>query len=287
MLEDEIRLYAASMRSIQAPDGSKEAIVERMKREKESRTKGDSKQNVFRLLDGRRGAIVKVAAVLVGAAILAGGGLHALGRLVPSVSKPCVADSTKVSGAGSGFALKAYAAGIPQADGSVLLPAGFGSASSVSEGEDGRIRVSYSMDFSIDGAGLRSVTYEIEGGEALFDFNQSREGVENGDRLSDFEGRRSFTVDRDFLKGTYAVVTYVPGQGQSLDAAEYQAAMQISESVFIVKVTYQDGSTQTNRFRVSPIEGFEETVARNRERLSEGSSEFEPLFLMSDVEGSS
>lgn len=194
----------------------------------------------------------------------------------------------------NGPVLAAYAQGVEQTDGSVLLPAEFGSVVSWSQGDDGAYTVNVNMDLSLADGSYRDVTYSIIEGGATFTFKQSRAGVKTGDMLADYQGVTTFTLSDSSIEGTYSLDIVIPAD--EVDAATDDplrdlyvinalAAQKIASTRIKIAATDAQGNTSSHTYEIQPVENVAE---RYRELLEQKESDEEqqlgePLFTMREV----
>ena len=194
----------------------------------------------------------------------------------------------------NGPVLAAYAQGVEQPDGSVLLPAEFGSVVSWSQGDDGAYTVNVNMDLSLADGSYRDITYSIIEGDATFTFMQSRAGVKTGDMLADYQGVTTFTLSDSSIEGTYSLDIVIPAD--EVDAATDDplrdlyvinalAAQKIASTRIKIAATDAQGNTSLHTYEIQPVENV---VERYRELLEQKESDEEqqlgePLFTMREV----
>lgn len=201
-----------------------------------------------------------------------------------------------VGAAKDGFALRAYANGLPQGDGSSVL-AGLGSGGSVSEGEDGWWMVACDMDLSCTGAGIRRLTFELLDGyaddeaggaqqRALAFVQESHQDVGPGEDVPYYQNTQ-FSVDydeqgKDELLPYYLtrkIVAWFPATdeitslsdetremdpGAELDAKWHRLmalcvqefATMLAQSRLRVTAELSDGTTQAHTYAVAPVDDF-------------------------------
>lgn len=201
-----------------------------------------------------------------------------------------------VGAAKDGFALRAYANGLPQGDGSSVL-AGLGSGGSVSEGEDGWWMVACDMDLSCTGADIRRLTFELLDGyadaeaggaqqRALAFVQESHQDVGPGEDVPYYQNTQ-FSVDydeqgKDELLPYYLTrktVAWFPATdeitslsdetremdpGAELDAKWHRLmalcvqefATMLAQSRLRVTAELSDGTTQAHTYAVAPVDDF-------------------------------
>lgn len=201
-----------------------------------------------------------------------------------------------VGAAKDGFALRAYANGLPQGDGSSVL-AGLGSGGSVSEGEDGWWMVACDMDLSCTGDGIRRLTFELLDGYAVAEaggaqqralafVQESHQDVGPGEDVPYYQNTQ-FSVDydeqgKDELLPYYLtrkIVAWFPATdeitslseetremdpGAELDAKWHRLmalcvqefATMLAQSRLRVTAELSDGTTQAHAYAVAPVDDF-------------------------------
>ena len=247
-----------------------------------------------------------------------GVGLGAVGTaaalLVASiVTRPSEGDLAKATG-NCWFALRAYAEGVEQDDGSLLAADDcFGDIYSWSEGDDGLSDVSTSFDVSCMGEGVDSITYELAStgatvGDVRFEwFALDRDNIEVGDAVGG--STSAFTVDctvplervgynvamrlqaegalREALDALYDAAPSDQGAAneqiwRALDLVGACAAEEFAQRMAGVELTLSaslaDGSAQTRRYRFDPVEDA-------RERYAAYLGQITDLEIQREVEG--
>ena len=194
----------------------------------------------------------------------------------------------------NGPVLAAYAQGVEQSDGSVLLPAEFGSVVSWSQGDDGAYTVNVNMDLSLADGSYRDITYSIIEGDATFTFMQSRAGVKTGDMLADYQGVTTFTLSDSSIEGTYSLDIVIPAD--EVDAATDDplrdlyvinalAAQQIASTRIKIAATDAQGNTSSHTYEIQPVESIAERYQELQAQAESGGEQQlgEPLFTMREV----
>lgn len=249
-----------------------------------------------------------------------GVGLGAVGTaaalLVASiVTRPSEGDSAEATG-NCWFALRAYAEGVEQDDGSLLAADDcFGGTYSWSEGDGGLFDVSTSFDVSCVGEGVDSITYELAStgatdGDVRFEwFALDRDNIEVGDAVGG--STSAFTVDytvplervgynvamrlqaegalREALDALYDAYAAPSDQGavneqiwRAFDLVAVCAAEEFAQRMAGVELTLSaslaDGSAQTRRYRFDPVEDARERYAAHLGQITD-------LEIQREVEG--
>ncbi|HJG61815.1 MAG TPA: hypothetical protein K8W21_02380 [Enorma massiliensis] len=242
-----------------------------------------------------RHGVLPSAGVVARRAVLAAAAVAAV-VLVAGVVSGNMVGSGRTGGAAAidGPVLAAYAQGVEQADGSVLMPAEFGSVVSWSQGDDGAYTVNMNMDLSLADGSYRDVTYSIIEGDATFTFMQSRSGVKTGDVLADYQGVTTFTLSDSSIDGTYSLDVVIPED--EVDAATDDplrdlcvvntlAAQKIAGTRIEIEATDAEGNTSSHTYEIQPVENIAE---RYQELQAQAESDEEqqlgePLFIMREV----
>lgn len=188
----------------------------------------------------------------------------------------------------------AYAQGVEQPDGSVLLPAEFGSVVSWSQGDDGAYTVNVNMDLSLADGSYRDITYSIIEGDATFRFLQSRGSVSTNGELTEFQDVKTFTLSDSSIEGTYSLDVVIPED--EVDAATDDplrdlyvinalAAQKIAGTRIEIEATDAEGNTSSHTYEIQPVENIAE---RYQELQAQAESDEEqqlgePLFTMREV----
>lgn len=278
--------YVRQMRAVEPTEGERAAVMASLAKTRRAaagqrgRAERTAGPRVFPGTLPRRavvGAAAAVALVLVaGAAGTLTGGFGAAGT------------------AADGLVLTAYADGTPLGDGSVLLPADFGSVVTWSQDDDGDHCFNFQVDLSLAEGHYRSLTYTIDQGDATFSFLQSRAGVSEGDDLADYQGVPSFTLSDASIEGTYSLDVTVPGQEVAAvtndplnDSAKVRAlaAQKLAGTRITLTATDAAGTEQTLHVELNPVEDFAQRYAEVEQRQQEGSqSQGVSLFTMNLVD---
>ena len=242
-----------------------------------------------------RRKVLPSAGVVARRAVLAAAAVAAVALVTGVVSANLVGEGQQGGAAvTNGPVLAAYAQGVEQPDGSVLLPAEFGSVVSWNQGDDGAYTVNMNMDLSLADGSYRDITYSIIEGDATFTFMQSRAGVKTGDMLADYQGVTTFTLSDSSIEGTYSLDVVIPED--EVDAATDDplrdlyvvnslAAQKIAGTRIKIAATDAQGNTSSHTYKIQPVENVAE---RYRELLGQKESDEEqqlgePLFTMREV----
>ena len=242
-----------------------------------------------------RHGVLPSAGVVARRAVLAAAAVAAV-VLVAGVASGNMAGSGRTGGAAAidGPLLAAYAQGVEQPDGSVLLPAEFGSVVSWSQGDDGAYTVNMNMDLSLAYGSYRDVAYSIIEGDATFTFMQSRSGVKTGDMLADYQGVTTFTLSDSSIEGTYSLDVVIPED--EVDAAtddplrdlyvvNVLAAQKIAGTRIKIAATDAEGNTSSRTYEIQPVENIAERYQELQAQAESGGEQQlgEPLFTMREV----
>lgn len=228
-----------------------------------------------------------------------------------------VASSTSV--AGNWFALTAYAKGIENDDGSVTARQ-FVTGPGSMGGGDGGLYSAHSIDFNVTGAGVREITYTLEGdcvGEPVHDdmmgwvtqacvyfgaiYNHSYGEVAEGEPYPESGVTyNSFSIayadqEEEQKKFNRQIWTYFPTDDE-IEAAyeqdgwgsvsvetliEKRAAELMSQVALVLTVTYEDGTTQTKRYTIAPVENFDEACAA---WFGDNTTDWPDLYTLTETE---
>lgn len=280
--------YARRMRSVEPTNDERRALMAALSKERRAVEAGRNGRAAQRIRTGvlsgamTRRAVTAVAAMAV-VALVAG----VVGNVVgaPGASGPAGA---------MGPVPAAYADGTQLGDGSMLLPADFGSTVSWSQGDDGSYYVDFNVDLSLAEKRYRDITYSVDAGDATFKFLQSREGVSAGDKLADYEGVSTFTLSDGTIEGTYFLSVVVPQEEVDAitddplaDSAEVcaLAANKLAGTRIRIAATDSSGAATSLCFELNPVEDYAERYAKIEKRFWEdGVKDEEPLFTMKLVD---
>lgn len=290
--------FRERVQGVRLPDNVRDNVLSKM---------GAEKNHVPRRHSVTRRAVVGVGLGAVGAAAA---------LLVTSiVTRPSEGDPSGAAG-NCWFALRAYAEGVEQDDGSLLAADDcFGGIYSWSEGHGGLFDVSTSFDVSCVGEGIDSITYELGGtgvtdGDTRFEWVAlDRDGIEVGDAIGG--STSAFAVDytvplervsynvamtlqaegalREALDALYDAYAAPSDQGavneqiwRAFDLVAVCAAEEFAQRMAGVELTLSaslaDGSAQTRRYRFDPVEDA-------RERYAAYLGQITDLELQREVEG--
>ncbi len=242
-----------------------------------------------------RHGVLPSAGVVARRALLAAAAVAAV-VLVAGVVSGNMVGSGRTGGAAAidGPVLAAYAQGVEQADGSVLLPASFGTSVDWDQGDDRSYSVHMNMDLSLVDGEFRDIAYSIVEGDATFRFLQSRGSVSTNGELTEFQDVKTFTLSDSSIEGTYSLDVVIPED--EVDAATDDplrdlyvvnalAAQKIAGTRIKIAATDAQGNTSSHTYEIQPVENVAE---RYRELLEQKESDEElqlgePLFTMREV----
>ena len=242
-----------------------------------------------------RHGVLPSAGVVARRAVLAAAAVAAVALVTGVVSANLVGKGQRGSAAmANGPVLAAYAQGVEQPDGSVLLPAEFGSVVSWSQGDDGAYTVNMNMDLSLADGSYRDVTYSIIEGDATFTFMQGLSSVKTGDMLADYQGVTTFTLSDSSIEGTYSLDVVI--QEDEVDAATDDplrdlyvvnalAAQKIAGTRIKIAATDVQGNTSSHTYEIQPVENIAERYQELQAQAESGGEQQlgEPLFTMREV----
>lgn len=193
-----------------------------------------------------------------------------------------------------GPVLAAYAQGIEQPDGSVLLPASFGTSVDWDQGDDRSYSVHLNMDLSLVDGEFRDITYSIVEGDATFRFLQSRGSVSTNGELTEFQDVKTFTLSDSSIEGAYSLDVVIPED--EVDAATDDplrdlyvvntlAAQKIAGTRIKIAATDAQGNTSSHTYEIQPVENVAERYREllEQEESDEGQQLGETLFTMREV----
>ena len=242
-----------------------------------------------------RHGVLPSAGVVARRAVLAAAAVAAV-VLVAGVVSGNMVGSGRTGGAAAidGPVLAAYAQGVEQADGSVLLPASFGTSVDWDQGDDRSYSVHMNMDLSLVDGEFRDITYSIVEGDATFRFLQSRGSVSTNGELTEFQDVKMFTLSDSSIEGTYSLDVVIPED--EVDAATDDplrdlyvvntlAAQKIAGTRIEIEATDAEGNTSSHTYEIQPVENIAE---RYQELQAQAESDEEqqlgePLFTMREV----
>lgn len=282
--------YITQMKQVGPTSMGQERLQEALQRERSAARVSASEHVVM-----HRHGVLPSAGVVARRAVLAAAAVAAV-VLVAGVVSGNMVGSGRTGGAAAidGPVLAAYAQGVEQADGSVLLPASFGTSVDWDQGDDRSYSVHLNMDLSLVDAEFRDITYSIVEGDATFRFLQSRGSVSTNGELTEFQDVKTFTLSDSSIEGTYSLDVVIPED--EVDAATDDplrdlyvinalAAQKIAGTRIEIEATDAEGNTSSHTYEIQPVENVAE---RYRELLERKESDEEqqlgePLFTMREV----
>lgn len=282
--------YVTQMKQVGPTSMGQERLRAALQRERSAASVPASE----RVVKHRHG-VLPSAGVVARRAVLAAAAVAAVVLVTGVVGANLVGEGQQGGTAvANGPVLAAYAQGVEQPDGSVLLPEEFGSVVSWSQGDDGAYTVNMNMDLSLADGSYRDVTYSIIEGDATFTFMQSRSGVKTGDMLADYQGVTTFTLSDSSIEGTYSLDVVIPED--EVDAATDDplrdlyvvntlAAQKIAGTRIEIEATDAEGNNSSHTYEIQPVENIAE---RYQELQAQAESDEEqqlgePLFTMREV----
>lgn len=242
-----------------------------------------------------RHGVLPSAGVVARRAVLAAAAVAAV-VLVAGVVSGNMVGSGRTGGAAAidGPVLAAYAQGVEQADGSVLLPASFGTSVDWDQGDDRSYSVHMNMDLSLVDGEFRDITYSIVEGDATFRFLQSRGSVSTNGELTEFQDVKTFTLSDSSIEGTYSLDVVIPED--EVDAATDDplrdlyvintlAAQEIAGTRIKIAATDAEGNTSSHTYEIQPVENITERYQELQVQAESGGDQQlrEPLFTMREV----
>lgn len=282
--------YVTQMKQVGPTSMGQERLQEALQRERSAARVSASEHVVM-----HRHGVLPSAGVVARRAVLAAAAVAAV-VLVAGVVSGNMVGSGRTGGAAAidGPVLAAYAQGVEQADGSVLLPASFGTSVDWDQGDDRSYSVHMNMDLSIVDGEFRDITYSIVEGDATFRFLQSRGSVSTNGELTEFQDVKTFTLSDSSIEGTYSLDVVIPED--EVDAATDDplrdlyvvnalAAQKIAGTRIKIAATDAEGNTSSHTYEIQPVENITERYqelqvqAESDEELQLG----EPLFTMREV----
>ena len=282
--------YITQMKQVGPTSMGQERLQEALQRER-SATRVSASEHVVM----HRHGVLPSAGVVARRAVLAAAAVAAV-VLVAGVVSGNMVGSGRTGGAAAidGPVLAAYAQGVEQADGSVLLPASFGTSVDWDQGDDRSYSVHLNMDLSLVDAEFRDITYSIVEGDATFRFLQSRGSVSTNGELTEFQDVKTFTLSDSSIEGTYSLDVVIPED--EVDAATDDplrdlyvinalAAQKIAGTRIEIEATDAEGNTSSHTYEIQPVENIAE---RYQELQAQAESDEEqqlgePLFTMREV----
>lgn len=282
--------YITQMKQVGPTSMGQERLQEALQRERSAARVSASEHVVM-----HRHGVLPSAGVVARRAVLAAAAVAAV-VLVAGVVSGNMVGSGRTGGAAAidGPVLAAYAQGVEQADGSVLLPASFGTSVDWDQGDDRSYSVHMNMDLSLVDGEFRDIAYSIVEGDATFRFLQSRGSVSTNGELTEFQDVKTFTLSDSSIEGTYSLDVVIPED--EVDAATDDplrdlyvvnalAAQKIAGTRIKIAATDAQGNTSSHTYEIQPVENVAE---RYRELLEQKESDEElqlgePLFTMREV----
>lgn len=282
--------YITQMKQVGPTSMGQERLQEALQRERSAARVSASEHVVM-----HRHGVLPSAGVVARRAVLAAAAVAAV-VLVAGVVSGNMVGSGRTGGAAAidGPVLAAYAQGVEQADGSVLLPASFGTSVDWDQGDDRSYSVHLNMDLSLVDGEFRDIAYSIVEGDATFRFLQSRGSVSTNGELTEFQDVKTFTLSDSSIEGTYSLDVVIPED--EVDAATDDplrdlyvinalAAQKIAGTRIEIEATDAEGNTSSHTYEIQPVENVAE---RYRELLEQKESDEEqqlgePLFTMREV----
>lgn len=282
--------YITQMKQVGPTSMGQERLQEALQRERSAARVSASEHVVM-----HRHGVLPSAGVVARRAVLAAAAVAAV-VLVAGVVSGNMVGSGRTGGAAAidGPVLAAYAQGVEQADGSVLLPASFGTSVDWDQGDDRSYSVHLNMDLSLVDAEFRDITYSIVEGDATFRFLQSRGSVSTNGELTEFQDVKTFTLSDSSIEGTYSLDVVIPED--EVDAATDDplrdlyvinalAAQKIAGTRIEIEATDAEGNTSSHTYEIQPVENIAERYQELQAQAEsdEGQQLGEPLFTMREV----
>lgn len=282
--------YVTQMKQVGPTSMGQERLRAALQRERSAASVPASERVVT-----HRHGMLPSAGVVARRAVLAAAAVAAV-VLVAGVVSGNMAGSGRTGGAAAidGPVLAAYAQGVEQADGSVLLPASFGTSVDWDQGDDRGYSVHMNMDLSLVDGEFRDITYSIVEGDATFRFLQSRGSVSTNGELTEFQDVKTFTLSDSSIEGTYSLDVVIPED--EVDAATDDplrdlyvvntlAAQKIAGTRIEIEATDAEGNSSSHTYEIQPVENIAE---RYQELQAQAESDEEqqlgePLFTMREV----
>lgn len=282
--------YVTQMKQVGPTSMGQERLRAALQRERSAASVPASE----RVVKHRHG-VLPSAGVVARRAVLAAAAVAAV-VLVAGVVSGNMVGSGRTGGAAAidGPVLAAYAQGVEQADGSVLLPASFGTSVDWDQGDDRSYSVHLNMDLSLVDGEFRDITYSIVEGDATFRFLQSRGSVSTNGELTEFQDVKTFTLSDSSIEGTYSLDVVIPED--EVDAATDDplrdlyvvntlAAQKIAGTRIEIEATDAEGNTSSHTYEIQPVENIAERYQELQAQAEsdEGQQLGEPLFAMREV----
>lgn len=290
MKQQRFASYVTQMKQVSPTSMGQERLRAALQRERSAARVSASEHVVM-----HRHGVLPSAGVVARRAVLAAAAVAAV-VLVAGVVSGNMVGSGRTGGAAAidGPVLAAYAQGVEQADGSVLLPASFGTSVDWDQGDDRSYSVHMNMDLSLVDGEFRDITYSIVEGDATFRFLQSRGSVSTNGELTEFQDVKMFTLSDSSIEGTYSLDVVIPED--EVDAATDDplrdlyvvntlAAQKIAGTRIEIEATDAEGNTSSHTYEIQPVENIAE---RYQELQAQAESDEEqqlgePLFTMREV----
>lgn len=282
--------YVTQMKQVGPTSMGQERLRAALQRERSAASVPASERVVTHL----HGVLLS-AGVVARRAVLAAAAVAAV-VLVAGVVSGNMVGSGRTGGAAAidGPVLAAYAQGVEQADGSVLLPASFGTSVDWDQGDDRSYSVHMNMDLSLVDGEFRDITYSIVEGDATFRFLQSRGSVSTNGELTEFQDVKTFTLSDSSIEGTYSLDVVIPED--EVDAATDDplrdlyvvnalAAQKIAGTRIKITATDAEGNTSSHTYEVQPVGNIAERYQELQVQAESDEEQQlgEPLFIMREV----
>lgn len=282
--------YVTQMKQVGPTSMGQERLRAALQRERSAASVSASEHVVT-----HRHGMLPSAGVVARRAVLAAAAVAAV-VLVAGVVSGNMVGSGRTGGAAAidGPVLAAYAQGVEQADGSVLLPASFGTSVDWDQGDDRSYSVHMNMDLSLVDGEFRDITYSIVEGDATFRFLQSRGSVSTNGELTEFQDVKTFTLSDSSIEGTYSLDVVIPED--EVDAATDDplrdlyvvnalAAQKIAGTRIKITATDAEGNTSSHTYEIQPVENIAERYQELQAQAESGGDQQlrEPLFTMREV----
>lgn len=282
--------YITQMKQVGPTSMGQERLQEALQRERSAARVSASEHVVM-----HRHGVLPSAGVVARRAVLAAAAVAAV-VLVAGVVSGNMVGSGRTGGAAAidGPVLAAYAQGVEQADGSVLLPASFGTSVDWDQGDDRSYSVHMNMDLSLVDGEFRDIAYSIVEGDATFRFLQSRGSVSTNGELTEFQDVKMFTLSDSSIEGTYSLDVVIPED--EVDAATDDplrdlyvvnalAAQKIAGTRIKIAATDAEGNTSSHTYEIQPVENIAERYQELQAQAESGGDQQlrEPLFTMREV----
>lgn len=279
--------YVTQMKQVGPTSMGQERLRAALQRERSAARVSASEHVVM-----HRHGVLLSAGVVARRAVLAAAAVV----LVAGVVSGNMVGSGRTGGAAAidGPVLAAYAQGVEQADGSVLLPASFGTSVDWDQGDDRSYSVHMNMDLSLVDGEFRDITYSIVEGDATFRFLQSRGSVSTNGELTEFQDVKTFTLSDSSIEGTYSLDVVIPED--EVDAATDDplrdlyvvnalAAQKIAGTRIKIAATDAEGNTSSHTYEIQPVENIAERYQELQAQAESGGDQQlrEPLFTMREV----